>query len=167
MPIIARKYERTGTAPRPHHHPRGALRSPCPLPSSSLQTHRYVLRVVLRWGSSTAQTVRCLRRRRWLRLWLSPPPPLVGVPAKICARGHDRRKADSCACGCTDGITTSLHSCFAFVCRPTGRKPLRGRFGPLVKIQTCGALSPTRLWALTRPQSRFCSTKKELKVKIS
>lgn len=44
-----------GTAPRPHHHPRGALRSPCPLPSSTLQSHRYVSRFVLRWVSGTAR----------------------------------------------------------------------------------------------------------------
>lgn len=55
MPFIAHKYGRKGTAPRPHHHPRGALRSPCPLPSSTLQTHRYVSRSVLRWRSGTAR----------------------------------------------------------------------------------------------------------------
>lgn len=121
--------------------------------------------------------VRCLRRRRWLRLWLSPPPPLVGGLATLYARGHVRRVADSCACGYWAasrltpagggfGLIKSLYSCVAFVCRPFGRLPLRGRFGPLETIQTCGASSTTRLWALTRPMMHFCNTKWELKVNV-
>lgn len=158
------------TSPHPHCKPtdmfRGLSFVGAPAPHAIFFLHPAFIVTTL---PSKKNGVRCLRRRRWLRLWLSPPPPLVGGPATLCARGHDRRQPDSCACGywaasrltragAGFGLTKSFSSCFAFVCRTDVRLPLRGRYGPLVKIQTCGASSTTRLWALTRPRMHFCST---------
>lgn len=165
-------------SPHPHCNPTVMFRGLCfvgaPAPHAIFFLHPAF---IVTTHPSKKNGVRCLRRRRWLRLWLSPPPPLVGGPDTLCARGHDRRQPDSCACGywaasrqtragAGFGLTKSLNSCVAFVCRPFGRVPLRGRLGPLVTIQTCGASSTTRLWALTRPRIRFCSTRIESKVKV-
>lgn len=160
-------------SPHPHCNPTVMFRGLCldgaPAPHAIFFLHPAF---IVTTHPSKKNGVRCLRRRRWLRLWLSPPPPLVGGPDTLCARGHDRRQPDSCACGCGAasrltragagfGLTRSFPSCFAFVCRTDVRLPLRGWLGPLEKIQSCGTSSATRLWALTRHRNRFCSTRRE------
>lgn len=166
-------------SPHPHCKPTVMFRGLCfvgaPAPCAIFFSHPAF---IVTTHPSKKNGARCLRRRRRLRLWLSPPSPLVGGRAALFARGHVRRFADSCAFGCWAasrltpagggfGLIISIYSCFAFGCRTGVRMPQCGKLGPLVTIQTGAASSATRLWALTRPNRLFCSTKRVLKVKVS
>lgn len=143
MPFIARIYERMGTAPRPHHHPRGGLLPPCPLPLSALQTLRIVPRLPFTQFSAPAS----LRRLFALRLRLSPSSALVlGFMVRFTC-GHDRRGADSCAWGFTP-LQSSLHphASHSFVAL-LGDCPSRGSciaVGCIEPPTAVGAFAPER-----------------------